>query len=253
MKQLTFVRDNQGQLKVKIVNNIGLQADGSTIDITDGLLEEALKLNIFQEKAYARGYENAYYKCGDCTLLRVRRNQVIIIDSYLGDKTESEFGLDNCADELDGVWLAEIFKNKSVSIKRANGHRNSRGIPRMTLSKVTHQGFEKDAQGRYRMRIKTTDNYPVELATIICALNEGRMNEVDYKSNWSFNLNRMELHHDGFDWDNRLCQTMYLTEQEHVDYHSQVGEWSHQCYCKITTIEELKAFLEFIQCYKVMR
>ena len=253
MKQLTFVRNNQGQLNVKVVNNIGLQADGSTIDISDDLLEEALKLNIFQEKAYARGYDNNYYRCENCTLLRIKENQVILIDSYLGDKTESEFDFDSCVDELDGVWMAEIFKNKSVSIKRSTGHRNSRGIPRMSLSRVTHQGYEKDEHGKYRMKTKTTYNHPVELATVIWALNEGRMSTVDFKSNWSFNLNKMELHHDGFDWDNRLCQTMYLTEQEHSDYHSQVGEWSHQCYCKITTIEELKAFLEFIQCYKAMR
>lgn len=253
MKQLIFTRNNEGHLKATIVNNVGLEADGSTIDINDSLLEEARRINIFQEKAYARGYDNMYYRCGDCTLLRVKENQVILIDSYLGDKQTSEFNIDDCVDELDGVWLAEIFKNKSVAIKRSTGHRNSRGIPRMNLSLVTHQGFEKDANGNLRMRTKTTPNHPVELATIIWALNEGRMSTVDFKSNWSFNLNKMQLHHDGFDWDNRLCQTMYLTEQEHTDYHSQVGEWSHQCYCKINTIEELIAFLEFIRCYKATR
>lgn len=251
MKQLVFVKDNQGQLKVKMVNNVGLEADGSTIDIDDSLLEEALKLNIFQEKAYARGYDNIYYKCGDCTLLRVKENQVILIDSYLGDKTKSEFDIDNCADELNGVWLAEIFKNKSVSIKRATGHRNSRGIPRMNLTKVVHEGFYKNKHGKYEKKPKVTFNHPVELATIIWELNGGGLRTVDFRPNFSLNIISMELHHDGFDWDNRLCQTMYLTEQEHTDYHSLMGEWSHQCYCKINTIEELIAFLKFIKCYVI--
>lgn len=253
MKQLVFEKDNKGELKARVIKNNGLKADGSTLNISDSLLEEALRTGIFQEKAYARGYDNMYYRCGDCTLLRVKENQIILIDSYLGDKKTSEFNIDDCVDELNGVWLAEIFKNKSVAIKRATGHRNSRGIPRMSLSLVTHQGFKKDANGNLRMRTKTTPNHPVELATIIWALNEGRMSTVDFKSNWRFNLNNMELHHDGFDWDNRLCQTMHLTEQEHIDYHSQVGEWSHQCYCKINTIGELIAFLEFIRCYKATR
>lgn len=250
MKQIVFKHNLEGTMEVKVIDRPGLKADGSTINIADSLLEEARRINIFQQKAYARGYDNMYYRCGDCTLLRVKENQVILIDSYLNNEYNNEFDNYTHSDELSGVWLAEIFKNKSISIKRSTGQ-NSRGIPRMSLALVTHQGFKKDAQGRCRMITKTTPNHPVELATIIWALNEGRMSTVDFKSNWSFNLNKMELHHDGYDWDNRLCQTVYLTEQEHIDYHSQVGEWSHQCYCKINSIEELMTFINFIKKYKI--
>lgn len=255
MKQLVYVKDEKGHVKARIINNVGLKADGSTIDIPDKILEYALKIGIFQEKAFARGYKNTYYRCNDCTLLRVDTNQVVLIDSYLASKKDDEWGFiertneENKVDKLDGVWLAKVFKDKSVCIKRSNGHRYSRGIPRMSLSKVTHIGYVKDEQGRNRMRNKTTPNHPVELATVIWALNEGRLST----EGWKLDIRNMELHHDGYDWDNRLCQTMYLTEQEHADYHSQIGEWSHQCYCKIETIEELVAFLEFIRCYRANR
>ena len=230
MKQLIFEKDSKGQLKARVIKNSSLQADGSTITICDSLLEEALRTGIFQQKAFARGYNNIYYRCNNVTLLRVSENQVIIIDSYLGSKTkeEDEFEFNDCNSDLENVWLAEIFKDKSVAIKRATGHRNSRGIPRMSLQKVTHQGLEKDE-------------------------NDGRISTMERHKNWHFSLNKMQLHHDGYDWDNRICQTMYLTEQEHTDYHTQIGEWSHQCAVYISTLEELVAFLEFIQCYQATR
>ena len=254
MKQIVFSRNNEGQLKARVIKNTGLQADGSTININDSLLEEALRAGIFQQKAFARGYNNIYYRCNNVTLLRVSENQVILIDSYLGSKTEEdEFEFNDCNSDLENVWLAEIFKEKSVAIKRATGHKCSRGIPRMSLQKVTHQGLQKDGNGNYLMRTKVDSNYPVELGTIIYALNDGTISTMERHKNWHFSLNKMQLHHDGFDWDNRLCQTMYLTEQEHTEYHTQMGEWSHQCAVTINTLEELIAFLEFIQCYKATR
>ena len=255
MKQLIFERDNNEQLKARVIKNNGLQADGSTINISDSLLEEALRAGIFQQKAFARGYSNIYYRCNNVTLLRVNENQVILIDSYLGSKTkeEDEFEFNDCNSDLENVWLAEIFKEKSVAIKRATGHRNSRGIPRMSLQKVTHQGLEKDSNGNYKKIKKVTYNHPVELGTIIYALNDGRISTMEKHTNWHFSLNKMQLHHDGFDWDNRICQTMYLTEQEHTDYHTQIGEWSHQCAVSISTLEEMVVFLEFIQCYQATR
>lgn len=255
MKQLIFERDNNGQLKARVIKNNGLKADGSTIDICDSLLEEALRTGIFQQKAFARGFDNIYYRCNNVTLLRVTENQVIILDSYLGAKTkeEDEFEFNDCNSDLEDVWLAEIFKEKSVAIKRATGHRNSRGIPRMLLQKVTHQGLEKDSNGTYRKIKKVSYNHPVELGTIIYALNDGQISTMERRKNWHFSLNKMQLHHDGYDWDNRICQTMYLTEQEHTDYHTQIGEWSHQCAVFISTLEELVAFMEFIQCYQASR
>lgn len=255
MKQIVFSRNNEGQLKARVIKNTALQADGSTVNISDSLLEEALRTGIFQEKAYARGYNNIYYRCNNVTLLRVSENQVIIIDSYLGSKTieDDEFEFNDCNSDLENVWLADIFKDKSVAIKRATGHKHSRGIPRMSLQKVTHQGLEKDSNGNYRKIKKVSYNHPVELGTIIYALNDGRISTMERHKNWHFSLNKMQLHHDGYDWDNRICQTMYLTEQEHTEYHTQIGEWSHQCAVLISTLEELVAFLEFIQCYQATR
>ena len=155
MKQLIFERDNNGQLKARVIKNNGLKADGSTLTISDSLLEEALRTGIFQQKAFARGFNNAYYRCNNVTLLRVSENQVILIDSYVGSKTieDDEFEFNDCNSDLENVWLAEIFKEKSVAIKRATGHQHSRGIPRMSLQKVTHQGLEKDSNGNYKKRI----------------------------------------------------------------------------------------------------
>ena len=255
MKQIIFSRNNEGQLKARVIKDSGLKADGSTINISDSLLEEALKAGVFQQKAFARGFDNTYYRCNNVTFLRVKEREVILIDSYLGAKTteEDEFEFNDCNSDLEGKWLAEIFQPKSVTIKRATGHPHSRGIPRMSLQKVTHQGLQKDKDGNYLMRTKVSYNHPVELGTVIYALNDGTISTMERHKNWHFSLNKMQLHHDGYDWDNRLCQTMYLTEQEHTDYHSQMGEWSHQCAVTINTLEELIAFLEFIQCYKATR
>ena len=97
------------------------------------------------------------------------------------------------------------------------------------------------------MITKITHNHPVELGAIIWSLNEGTINSVDQ----SLDICDMELNHVGFDWDNRLSQTMYMTEQEHKEYHKSIGEWSHQCYCRIDTIEELVTFINFIKKYKI--
>lgn len=151
MKQLVFERDNNGQLKARVIKNTGLQADGSTININDGLLEEALRAGIFQQKAFARGYNNIYYRCNSVTLLRVTENQVILIDSYLGSKTkeEDEFEFNDCNSDLAVVYNnSENDENKFINLGKLKSVENEDEVDPSSYTFTTYSASTAKANGR---------------------------------------------------------------------------------------------------------
>lgn len=229
MKKLVFknmLDETTGEMKLQAVevNVSGLTGDGSIVDMSDSLLNKALESGLFQKRGYGRGYDNTYYKCEELTLLRVRENQIIVIDSYINNNE----------------WIADTFaiNKKAVCIKRNN--ENDRGIPRVSMRSVKH--LDKTRENEV-----ISKNYPVALNRVLWDIKLGNISGLKLADNETYDIVNQESHHERAGWDNRLCNTIALTTKEHNDYHSENGEYNRQVKCKITSLEELQAFIEYLR------
>lgn len=241
MKKIQFIKNIQGEVEVKTVNDVGLCANGSVIHVKMGLLNEALENGVFEKRRYGRS-ENAYYKCGDMTLVKIKqedidnnsnekkedyiRDEVIILDSKITYKTEN--------DKKVEVWVGDLLQNKAIFTRK----NKSRRLFRICVPKVQHTNRKK--------KVVIDDNHPVEVAAVLRQVVDNQLYENCDKA-YYFDIVGMEVHHDGYDWDNRLCVAKYWTAEQHKAYHSENGKQSHQCYVTIETLDELKAFLKYIE------
>lgn len=226
MKKLVFIREKESnKLLAKVVEDRGLDADGSTVTITYELLEECRKQGIFKKYCFGRGNDNVFYDAGDMTFLRIKDDKVVVLDESL----------------VEGEWIGHTFERlkRSVSLKRSkdtNGE--SRGICRISMQNVKHLDKTKKNE-------KIDKHYSVQLARVFWDIKLGKIDSlVDEKL---YDIVDNEAHHEGFTWDNRLHKTIALTRQEHNEYHTINGAGSHQVYCKVNTVEEMVALIEYLR------
>ena len=220
MKRIKFEEVTDGRIRVSEVNDKGLKEDGSAIKMSYSLLEEALEQGVFKSRTYGKG-DTIFYNCEDITLLRVKDNDVIVLDS-----------------KINGIEISEILDKKSISINR---NQNDRGICRVNLSKVTHYSKNKK-------EIVESKNYPVSINLVLWDIKLGKTN-CKVKDIKRFDIVEREGHHERADWDNRVTNTVVLTTEAHKEHHKVHGKNSHQTVCKISNVEELKALIEYLRTY----
>lgn len=243
MKRVYFTKNQQGATEVKTMNDSGLCANGSAIHVKMGLLNEALENGVFEKRRYGRS-NNVYYKCGDLTLVKIKseeigkanekekkeaylRDEVIILDStitYTDAKTN----------ETVETWVGDLLNTKAIFAVKSG----TRRLFRLSLPKVQHTNRKK--------QVVIEKNHPIEVAAALRQIVDNKLYENRDKA-YYFDIVGMEIHHEGYDWDNRLCVAKYWTAEQHKAYHSENGKQSHQCYVTIETLDELKAFLKYIQ------
>ena len=229
MKKLVFKRvidvtTGKEELVAVVKKVAGLQEDGSTVNISDLLLNEALKEGLAERRQFGKGYNIAFYKFNDITLIRVNKDKVIVVDSEV----------------VSNEWIGDTLKDKGISVKRKTGVDNERGICRISMAKVKHLTAD-------RKDVKETKNYNVSLSLVLWDLKLGNISGVNLQKDEVYNIVNMESHHEKAVWDNRIESTVRLTSENHRKYHSVNGEESHQIACTITSLEELQAFLEYLK------
>lgn len=241
MKKIQFIKNKQGEVEVKTVNDVGLCANGSAIHVKMGLLNEALKNDLFEKRRYGRS-QNVFYKCGDMTLVKIKgeevnsnknekkeaylRDEVIILDSNIVYKAEN--------DKTVEVWVGDLLNNKAIFAVKSG----TRRLFRLNVQKVQHINRKK--------QVVIDDNHPVEVAAVLRQVVDNQLYENRNRA-FNFDIVGMEVHHAGYDWDNRLCVAQYWTAEQHKAYHSENGKESHQCYVTISDLDQLKAFLKYIE------
>lgn len=242
MKRIYFTKNEQGETEVKTMNDSGLCANGSAIHVKMGLLNEALENKIFEKRKYGRS-QNVFYKCGDMTLVKIKgeevnsnknekkeaylRDEVIILDSEITYK-DAESG------ETVKTWVGDLLQNKAIFAVKSG----TRRLFRLNMQKVQHINRKK--------QVVIDDNHPVEVAAVLRQVVDNQIYENRDKA-FNFDIVGMEVHHAGYDWDNRLCVAQYWTAEQHKAYHSENGKESHQCYVTISDLDQLKAFLKYIE------
>lgn len=223
-KKVVDVTTGKEELVAVVKEVKGLQADGSTVSISDSLLNEALKVGLAERMQFGKGYDTTFYKFNDITLIRVNKDKVIIVDSEV----------------VSNEWIGDTFKNKGISVARVRGKEIKRGVCRVSMANVRHLD-------RRREKEVETKNYNVSLSLVLWDLKLGNISGVNLQKDEVYNIVNMESHHEKAVWDNRIESTVRLTSENHRKYHSVNGEESHQIACTITSLEELQAFLEYLK------
>ena len=211
MKQLIF--SETGAVTIK---NQGMQDDGCCIHIKDSILEEAVQSGIINEVANGKSKNNIYFRIGDITLLRVKPEIYVIIDSYINNDKE---------------WIATVLKNYSIYYHFSGRHMTKHTV-RVSVPKVEYT----DSKGH-----TVTSNKSINIVHVIHELSNQNL-----KLGEKYKFSSMEGHHYSHCWDNRLENTAILSYENHKAYHKQHTNASHQLITHIKNSEQLKGFLNFI-------
>ena len=208
------------------VKEVGaLSEDGSSVKINYSLLEKAFEVGLFERKGFARGYSNIFYKCGNITFLRIKDDEVIVMDSFI----------------YCNEWIGDTFRkaDKSVCLSRKERSGLSRAYSKVVMENVKHLNRDGNEV--------ISEKHKVTLAEILWDIRLGNIKGLTAVEGVVYSIVGMDLHHEKAAWDERLESTMLLTKEEHVTYHQVNGKGSHQIAVRVNTLDELQAFIEYLR------
>jgi hypothetical protein len=219
MKRISFgKRAEDNKLVAVEFNDVGLEADGSTIEVSYKTLNKCVEDGLLSKGYYLRGIQNKCYEYGDITVVNIKDDKAIIIDT--------------------AVARGLRCNNKSIHLKRSNKNDKSRGIVRISMKTVRH----RDINGN----IVIDSNYGVSFSRVVHDILNREISGFNLRDDEIYDIVDKESHHDREVWDNRIKSTMAFTKKEHDEYHTEYDESSNQVRCKVTSVEEMAALLRYL-------
>lgn len=226
MKQIAFRLNKETErVEAYLVEHRGLQEEGSVITVETTVLDEALKRGIAVSKRFGRGTDNVFYEFESLTIAHIKDGRAIL--------------LDRCINENEPIGLTFAKARKSISLNKTGGKNSDRVIPRVSMKKVRHDDKKHE-------EVVITEKHPVSLAGVLWNIKLNNISGLELKDDEVLDIVDMDVHHIREAWDNRLENTILLTKEEHKQYHQVNGKERHHVYVKITSVEELVAFIEYV-------
>lgn len=215
MKRIVFKEEG-----VKVIDGYGY-GDGTVISINKNALEQAVNKGLLL-KNVARGYrktlQNEYYSYNDLTLVNCNKDSE---DNYMSACIIDTF--------ISGIPVYKVMDKNRKTIR------------------LDRKRVDKEDRGDFRVQIKYAEknSKPVNIAKLFKYYNSGLI--MGFRGIIDDNLyDKNELHHEGMVADNRISKTMLFSKEEHQKHHNKYGETRHTVICRIESVENLEAFLKFL-------